>query len=301
MSIEQPLDRETVARLSALNPVRSAAALAMDWMLIVGTVIVTERYFSWPLYVVAVFFLGTRFHALGVLMHEATHFRLFKNQKVNDWVGEVLCAWPMLVTLYGYRKNHLTHHRETNSSKDPDWVRKLDDPYFELPKPRRAVWLNLLKAISGFRFVCEVRNVMKSKDMRDIPTHIKRARLACYLSVLVIAATFGLLSELLMYWVVPLMTSFSFVMYVRSVAEHHGGTLAYEDTLTGARNVEANWLERLVFPHNVNYHLDHHLYPSVPFYHLPAVHRALLQDSRYRERAHITAGYAKGLLQECTT
>jgi hypothetical protein len=25
----------------------------------------------------------------------------------------------------------------------------------------------------------------------------------------------------------------------------------------------------------VNYHLEHHLYPAVPHYHLPALHRAL--------------------------
>jgi fatty acid desaturase len=37
-------------------------------------------------------------------------------------------------------------------------------------------------------------------------------------------------------------------------------------------------LARLVlFPHHVNYHLEHHLYPAVPHYHLPRLHR-LLRD-----------------------
>ena len=31
----------------------------------------------------------------------------------------------------------------------------------------------------------------------------------------------------------------------------------------------------LLFPHHVNYHLEHHLYPAVPHYHLPALHRML--------------------------
>ncbi len=31
----------------------------------------------------------------------------------------------------------------------------------------------------------------------------------------------------------------------------------------------------LLFPHHVNYHLEHHLYPAVPHYHLPRLHRLL--------------------------
>jgi fatty acid desaturase len=38
----------------------------------------------------------------------------------------------------------------------------------------------------------------------------------------------------------------------------------------------ANLLGRaLLFPHHVNFHLEHHLYPAVPHYHLPALHRLL--------------------------
>jgi len=31
----------------------------------------------------------------------------------------------------------------------------------------------------------------------------------------------------------------------------------------------------VLFPHHVNYHLEHHLYPAVPHYHLPRLHRLL--------------------------
>ena len=30
-----------------------------------------------------------------------------------------------------------------------------------------------------------------------------------------------------------------------------------------------------LFPHHVNYHLEHHLYPAVPHYHLAALHEKL--------------------------
>jgi fatty acid desaturase len=33
-----------------------------------------------------------------------------------------------------------------------------------------------------------------------------------------------------------------------------------------------------MFPHEVNYHIEHHLYPSIPFYNLPHCHRALTEQ-----------------------
>ena len=39
------------------------------------------------------------------------------------------------------------------------------------------------------------------------------------------------------------------------------------------------WLTRLCFfPHHVDYHIEHHLYPAVPHYRLPALHRRLRDD-----------------------
>ena len=42
----------------------------------------------------------------------------------------------------------------------------------------------------------------------------------------------------------------------------------------------------ILFPHHVNYHLEHHLYPAVPHYRLPALHR-LLQSKSALEGAEV--------------
>ncbi len=34
-------------------------------------------------------------------------------------------------------------------------------------------------------------------------------------------------------------------------------------------------------PHHVGYHLEHHLYPGVPHYHLPGLHAALAATGRF--------------------
>ncbi len=62
-----------------------------------------------------------------------------------------------------------------------------------------------------------------------------------------------------------------------------------------------NRLERiLVAPLNVGYHLEHHLYPSVPFYRLEELHRRLMRVDVFRNQARITRG-VNGVIRECAT
>jgi fatty acid desaturase len=57
-------------------------------------------------------------------------------------------------------------------------------------------------------------------------------------------------------------------------------------------------LERIfVAPKNVNYHIENHFFPSVPFYRLPELHAILMSKPGYREGAHVTRTYW-GVLEE---
>ncbi|MCE7925518.1 MAG: hypothetical protein DYG98_20895 [Haliscomenobacteraceae bacterium CHB4] len=102
----------------------------------------------------------------------------------------------------------------------------------------------------------------------------------------------------LLFWIVPYLSAFFMFQYIRSVAEHFGD-LGYDHLLTSTRSVRPTLVERFFLaPHQVGYHLEHHLYPGVPFYHLPSLHRLLMADPGYGARAHITEGYVSGLLNE---
>jgi hypothetical protein len=65
------------------------------------------------------------------------------------------------------------------------------------------------------------------------------------------------------------------ILRLRAVAEH-GATTDFSSPLTAARtNTGPRWVEWLLFPHHVNYHIEHHLYASVPHYNLPRLHREM--------------------------
>jgi len=67
------------------------------------------------------------------------------------------------------------------------------------------------------------------------------------------------------------------ILRLRAIAEH-GATTDFSSPLTAARtNVAPAWLEWLIFPHHVNYHIEHHLYASVPHYNLRRLHREMVE------------------------
>ena len=138
-----------------------------------------------------------------------------------------------------------------------------------------------------------------NKESDKVPRPYKLKRLAFYVVVLGVIGLTGSWLGLLMYWIIPYFTVFLLFLYLRSVAEHFG-SMDYEHELGSSRTVYPHLWERAFFaPHNVNYHLDHHLYPSVPFYNLPKLHALLLANPQYRENAHITRGYSTGVVREC--
>ena len=75
---------------------------------------------------------------------------------------------------------------------------------------------------------------------------------------------------------------------LRAICEH--GAVADTSTpLQAARTTLAPfWLRCLLFPHHVNYHIEHHLYPSVPHYRLAECHRRL-EEVGALDGAEVTA------------
>ena len=90
--------------------------------------------------------------------------------------------------------------------------------------------------------------------------------------LLALFAWSGYLVQYLVLWILPLVTVVQAILRLRAIAEH-GATTDFSSPLTAARtNLGPAWLRWALFPHNVNYHVEHHLYASVPQHNLPALH-----------------------------
>ncbi len=288
-----------IKELSVLQPWRSAAAIVFDWAVIAAAIAASEFSGSWWVYLACIALIAGRMHGFGVLMHEGAHYRIFRDKRLNDWVTDIFAAWPILANVHGYRQNHLAHHQHTNTDKDPDWTAKLGDGAFAFPKKAWQAAVQLLGYLVAINSARDLVRMAPRAVSSRATRRYKLLRSGYYLAWAALFTVLGIWKGVLLYWIVPYATLLFLILHVRSVAEHFG-SMDYEEELGSTRTVLPHLWERLFFaPHNVNYHLEHHLYPGVPFYNLPKLHEALMQDEEYRTKAHLTRGYSTGLLREC--
>jgi len=295
---EDPLPREELKRLTQLKPYLFILDVVFDACVIASAIAFSEYfYFNWAAYIIAVVIIGSRINAFSVLMHDTAHFRAFKSKTLNYIFGEPL-AWTLLLTMEGYRRNHLPHHTHLNTLDDPDWVRKIPQQGFHYPKKRWQFIGDVMTYLSGIGYIGLAKAMLKSEELKSVPKHIKMVRAAFYLVVLGICIYTGTVEKLLLYWIVPLVTVFNTLNWLRSLGEHLGN-LEYDHPYHYARSMKVSWLEAFILsPHGINYHLEHHLYPHIPYYNLGKLHNMLIKQPVFSSKAHITHGIFTGLLKE---
>jgi fatty acid desaturase len=301
---QSPLSPAILRQLSHLQAWRGLAHLALEWLLIAAAIAASIALWNWNTiagvigYIAAVIWIGARQHALAILMHEAAHYRLLPNRNLNDFFGELLAGWPLLISMRAYRWLHFAHHRAPNTHDDPDWMLRLNRDW-EFPKTRWQLYRVLIKDF----FALNLRDQLEFFGRYAFARGRKKTWLDGLAAVFFISLWssmfyFNLWIPFILYWIIPMMTWLKVALRLRTIGEHYG--VEYDHMLRQTRTTYPSLIERLLIaPKNIGYHLDHHLYPSVPFYNLPALHRELQQSEEFRSQAHLTRTYA-GVIDECT-
>ena len=283
------LPKALLQELTRRSAWRATLAVLEDVAVLAIAIGLALAYWPNPLVIaVAVLIIGTRQHALFIITHDAAHYLLFENRKINDAVGR-LCAMPSGLSMCSYRVIHRMHHNNLYGELDPDTA--LHGGY---PRGRMYLVRKLLKDLSGltawktyayFLFAAPALNTTTNKALRPLDDTSDRLRedarrdrnlvIVFHLFALAAAAWSGYLLQYLVLWVLPLVTVVQAILRLRAIAEH-GATTDFSSPLTAARtNLAPAWLRWLIFPHDVNYHIEHHLYASVPHYNLRALHREM--------------------------
>lgn len=275
-------------RLSRVSAWRSAWSVLQELAIIAALVAAALHWWTWWVVAPCVLLIGTRQHALFVLAHESAHYRLFEQRWLNDLAGRLCAALPGL-SMRTYRVIHRLHHNNLYTELDPDTA--LHGGY---PRGRAYLAKKLLKDLSGLTAwktyayflggapALNTQTQVALRPLDDTSQKLRKEAAADRNAVvlfhglcLALFAWSGFLLEYLVLWILPLATVVQALLRLRAIAEH-GATTDFSSPLTAARtNLVPAWLGWLLFPHNVNYHIEHHLYASVPQYNLPALHREL--------------------------
>jgi fatty acid desaturase len=219
-------------------------------------------------WVISVLMVSKAQLSLLLLGHEAVHNSVFRNKRLNDFVGAYICFGPVGVGFNIARAAHLDHHSYLLTERDV----KLDQ---QLAVPtRRNLIRHLLRPLFGFYlfkgalrlvgFTIETRvkaaySLTSAQRMADIR--------AIVISSLFLFATLTAIDWrlYLFYWIAPLFTVTAFLHNARAMLDH----VRMPDEPEGLLySYKVNWYDRMLFGTLSYRHAEHHLWPQVPHHQL---------------------------------
>jgi fatty acid desaturase len=292
------LTEEQLRGLRERSVPRGIWLIAHAWIVILGSIALVAWWPNPLTFVLAVVLIGSRQLGLAILMHDGAHGCFSKNQKINMWLSQWYCAYPIFADTRAYRHYHLQHHARTQQDDDPDLI--LSKPFPITKASYKRKFLRDITGQTGYeQRKAQLRNALGEPGLplgqrarhfwsKLGPQFVTNGLLFAGLALAGVWWAYPLL------WLLPLMTWMMVITRVRNIAEHAVVGDA-DDPLHNTRTTRTNWIERgLVAPYWVNYHLEHHLFFYVPCYNLPKLHR-ILTAGPHAGRMEIAPGYASVL------
>ncbi|WP_197677692.1 NADH:ubiquinone reductase (Na(+)-transporting) subunit F [Opitutus sp. GAS368] len=211
--------------------------------------------------------------------HESGHGTAFKTDWMNTFLYEVASFMVMRESTV-WRWSHTRHHSDTIivgrdpeivSPRPPD-IKGLIAGFFGLsnyPKYFKHILLH-----SAGRMTEEEKTFIPPSEF---PNVYRKARI--YVLLYAISAGLALASgSLLPLFLVGFVNVFgSWLMSIYGLTQHAGLAENVLDHRLNCRTVYMNFVNRYLY-WNMNYHLEHHMFPLVPYHALPQLHAAVKDD-----------------------
>lgn len=303
------LPPERVRELSRLRPLRTITDAALCWLMIIAGwalgawSLTTPWQWLWgvPL---AIALIGSRYYALFILGHDGMHRRIFNSGPASELFTDLFLIGPVGMVCRVNARNHLDHHQHLATDLDPDLHK-----HACFNKATRAEYLAFLTGLSSvFKVIVNlfVRPLNRASPeafalkapresgiryrFRDIAIILVWqialcTGLTCLVAFTRHAASFTDVIRLAwfaypVFWLIPVYCFAYLPNLVRSFVEH---SHPEDDDKADAHRLitfTSNPIERwFLSPMNMNYHIAHHLWPSIPYYNLPVA------DTELRARA----------------
>jgi fatty acid desaturase len=248
---------------------------------------------SWgtPWAIAALFFYGIFYGSCAdSRWHETSHGTVFKTPWLNQFFYQ-LASFMALKNPYLWRWSHTRHHTDT--------VVVGRDPEIAFPRPP-SLWgmvLNLMQLRAG---VAELKKMLRlsfgllTEDQKSFLIEADRSKTfrASQLQLAILVAT-GLWAISAQSWLPVILIGTptfygSWLHHILASTQHAGLAEDIPDHRMNSRTVRMNPFFRFVYS-NMNYHVEHHMYPMVPFYSLPALHQEIRSDCPPAYRSTLAA------------
>jgi fatty acid desaturase len=273
-----------------------ATTAAVPWLYLI--------FPSWITVVICVLLSIHNFNALTQVGHASGHGNFLSNARWNAVAGEIACALRGF-SRAGFALSHQMHHAHLNEDQDADLLfGRPDEPTSRLV---RMCVQDLLMITAAKRLVQYMQTDRRTYDHRPW----ERLSVRFFVNRIGMMAPIVATQALVMayYWVVigpeyyayfyvlPIATLYPAQIRLRSACEH-SFEAGYDVAAKGrwvSRSANAGFLERFIIgPLCSDYHFEHHLLPTVPYYNLPIVRRFL---ERKGVQIPLSSGYIAYLVR----
>lgn len=263
--------RDVLEALHKKSAVRHLLISARQFLML-GAATYALIQFSNPwLWIPLVFVQGFTIFNFTVLLHEVVHHTVFdKPSARGERMLGLLYAIPSGISASQFTRWHLDHHAELGSSEG-------DPKRHHLSPKINARWYKLLYA-SPALFRIYFRAARRESVTYPIALQRRIARermvsIAMHLAVIGIIWSSAGLDAALRAWVIPVFFVFPIAFMLNRLGQHYD--IDPTDPAKWSTLVRGSWFWDFAFL-NSNYHLEHHYFPGVPFYRLPALQRTLV-------------------------
>ncbi|MFA0999231.1 MULTISPECIES: fatty acid desaturase family protein [Pseudomonas syringae group] len=296
--------RDIMRELAQLRPdnITGALYILKDYLVILTCVFVTLNISEW-FYPIAVLMIGAHQRGLTTISHDAAHRILAKNTWWNHCLGTTFAAYPIFQRHWAYRVSHvhLHHPHLGDPEKDPDLQFFIASGVYEVRDPREYKFSIVWKAILGgatlryLRYLWHNRFLISNRHDKDVNQQGAAIDTYGFVAFWVIVIAGFVMTDnvhlLLLFWLVPYLTTFQILGWFTEIAEHSPMCETENQNIYLTRNRKGNWMERVLFGVNFDeYHLEHHLSPGVPFWLLKRAQEIRMRDPEYAEIAKSWGG-----------
>jgi fatty acid desaturase len=259
-----PAIRDTIIWLSAL--ILSAAGAAWFW----GT------WWCLPFFLVYGVLYGS---STDSRWHECGHGTAFRTQWMNDAVYQIACFMIMRNPVT-WRWSHTRHHTDTIIvGRDPE-ISVMRPP--DLPRVVLAfvgvldAWhamTDMLRNAAGIISPAEKTFIPEQERPKAI--RVARIWAAIYVATIAVALYTGSFLPLMLVGLPRLYGAWHHVL--TGILQHGGLADNVTDHRLNSRTVLMNPVSRFIY-WNMNYHVEHHMFPMVPYHALPRLHELIKHD-----------------------
>jgi fatty acid desaturase len=265
-----PAWREELRRIPNVRNAFAVVLLYAQTIAIIVGAVWLDRWYTW----IAAFLLMGRAHAqFAALMHEAAHRMLFRNRKINDFVGRWLLGFPSFTPIDAYRRSHMAHHRDEFGPEEPDIPL-----YRGYPIPPDSFRRKLVRDATGRTGWKLFKGLLRGVTSDNASLRFQaRAIVGVQIVLIGIGVAAGHPWVYFILWFLPYLTVWRVINRLRAIAEHGGMHMQRsKDRRQTTHSVRQHWPARfMLVPYHIGWHLAHHVDAGVPMAHLPRFHREL--------------------------